>query len=69
MPNFADIINAQNKNILNENFAKATWESCNWRVSSSLDDNCLQSSLVYICKAATLVTPTTSDKTFKDRFY
>ena len=38
-------------------------------MSSSLDDNCLQSSLVYICKAATLVTPTTSDKTFKDRFY
>ena len=66
MPNFASIINSHNKKILNENIAKPTSASCNCRVKAScpLDGNCLQSSLVYICKVATpklqITTPTTS---------
>ena len=54
MSNFASIINAHKKTILNENIGKTTCKSCNCRVKAScpLDDNCLQSSLVYICKAA-----------------
>ena len=55
MPNFASIIKSHNKKILNENIAKPTSASYNCRVKAScpLDGNCLQSSLVYICKAAT----------------
>ena len=55
MPNFASIINSHNKKILNENIAKPTPASFNCRVKTSctLDGNCLQYSLVYICKAAT----------------
>ena len=55
MSNFVNIINAHNKNILHETITKATCESCNFRVKAScpLDSNCLQSSLIYICKAAT----------------
>ena len=79
MSNFASIINAHKKTILNENIGKTTCDSCNCRVKAScpLDDNCLQSSLVYICKAA--VPKITNDypllhfgltkKTFKDRLY
>ena len=54
MPNFASIIIAHNKKILNENILKATCAPCSCRVkvSSPLDGNCLQPSLVYICKAA-----------------
>ena len=78
MPNFASIINCHNKKILNENIAKPTSESCNCKVKAFclLDDNCLQSSLVYICKAAT---PTIkndyphyiglTENTFQDRLY
>ena len=76
MPNFASIINAHNKKILNENIAKATCASCNCRVKAScpLDGNSLRSSLVYICKAA--IPKITNDqayyiglieKSFKDR--
>ena len=55
MTTFVSIINSHNKKILNENIAKPTSTSCNCRVqgSCSLDDSCLQSSLVYICKEAT----------------
>ena len=55
MPNFASIINSHNKKISNENIAKPLSASCNCRVKASfpLDGNCLQSSLVYICKVAT----------------
>ena len=55
MSNFASIVNSHNKKILNENIAKPTLASCNCRVKAScpLDGNSLQSSLVYICKAAT----------------
>ena len=67
---FANIINAHNK--------KTTCESCNFRVKVScpLDGNCVQSSLIYICKAAT--TKITNDhphyiglteNIFKDRLY
>ena len=54
MPNFASITNAHNK-ILNENIMKATYTSynCRVKVSCPLDGNCLQSSLVNICKVAT----------------
>ena len=78
MPNFASIINAHDKKLLNENIAKASCASCNCRVKVScpLDDNCLQSSLVCICRAATA--KITNDyphyigltkNTFKDRLY
>ena len=78
MPNFASIINSHNKKILNENIAKPTSASCNCRVQGScpLDDNCLQSSLVYICKAATPKITNNyrhyiglMDNTLKDRLY
>ena len=78
MPNVASIINAHNKKILNENIAKTTYESCNYRVkaSCSLDGNCLQSSLIYTCKAATPKITNDyfhqiglTENTFKDRLY
>ena len=55
MPNFASIIYAHNKKALNENISKATSTPCSCRakVTYPLDSNCLQPSLVYICKAAT----------------
>ena len=78
MPNFASIINSHNKKILNENIAKPTSASCNSRIKSSctLDGNCLQSSLVYICKAAAPKITNNyphciglTDNTFKERLY
>ena len=78
MPNFASIINSHNRKKLNENIAKPISASYNCRVKAScpLDGNCLQTSLVYICQAAT---PELTDdyphyiglteNTFKDRFY
>ena len=78
MPNFASIINSHNKKILNENIAKPTSASCNPRVNAScpLDGNCLQPSLVYICKAATPKITNDyphyiglTENTFKDRLY
>ena len=55
MPNFASVVNSHNKKMLNENITKPTSASCNCRVKASfpLESNCVQSSLVYICKAAT----------------
>ena len=78
MPKFYSIIKSYSKKILNENIAKPTSASYNCRVRAScpLDDICLQSILVYICKAAT--TKITNDypqyiglieNTFKDRSY
>ena len=78
MSNFASIINAHNKKILNETITKTTCESCNFivKVSCPLDGNYLQSSLIYICKAA--ATKITNDhphyiglteNIFKDRSY
>ena len=78
MSNFANTINAHNKKILNETITKATCESCNLRIKAScpLNGNCLQSSLIYICKATT--TKITNDhphyiglteNIFKDRLY
>ena len=78
IPNFASIINSHNKNILNENIPKSTSTSCNCKVKASylLDGNCLQSSSVYICKAATpkitndyLHYIGLTENTFKDRLY
>ena len=77
MPNFASISNSHDK-ILNENIAKPTSPSCNCRVKTScpLDGNCLQSILVYICKAATPKITNDyphyidlTENTFKDRLY
>ena len=76
MPNIASITSFHNRKILNENVAKPTSASLNCRVLAffPLDGNCLQSSLVYICKA---VTPNIikdypnyiglAENTFKDR--
>ena len=77
IPNLASIINSHNK-ILKENIAKPTSASRNCRVKGScpLDGNGLQSSLAYICKAATSKVTNEypyyiglTENTFKDRFY
>ena len=77
IPNFASVINSHNKKILNENIPKPTSASCNCKVKATcpLDSNCLQSSLVYTCKAATpkitndyLHYIGLTENTFKDRY-
>ena len=52
MPNIASIINSHNKRIINNNIPKPSTPSCNCRSKTSfpLNGDCLQSSLVYICK-------------------
>ena len=77
MPNFGSIINSHNKKIINSNIPKQPAPTCNCRSKSScpLNGNCMQSSLVYICKADT---PNIienhphyiglTENTFKDRF-
>ena len=78
MPNFASIINSQNKKIINNNVPKPSTPTCNCRLKTScpLNDDCLQSSLVYICKAdAPDIIENhphyigLTENTFKDRFY
>ena len=78
MPNFDSIINSHNLKILSENIVKPTSTPCNSKVKVScpLDGNCLQSSLVYICKAATPKITNDyphyiglTENTFKDRLY
>ena len=78
MPNFGSIINSHNKKIINSNIPKQPAPTCNCRSKSScpLNGDCMQSSLVYICKADT---PNIienhphyiglTENTFKDRFY
>ena len=53
MPNFASIINSHNKKIINNNIPKPSTPTCNYRLKTScpLNGDCLQSYLVYICKA------------------
>ena len=55
MPNFPSVINSHNEKILNENIARPTSASfnCTVKTSSPIEGNCLQSSLIYICKART----------------
>ena len=55
MPNFASIINSHNKKIINNNIPKPSAPTCNCssKTSCPLNGDCLQSSLVYICKADT----------------
>ena len=77
MPNLGSIINSHNKKINNSNIPKQPAPIYNWRLKSScpLNGNCIQSSLVYICKADT---PNTIENhphyiglienTFKDKF-
>ena len=55
MPNFASTINSHNKKIINNSIPKPSDPTCNChsKASCPLNDDCLQSSLVYICKADT----------------
>ena len=78
MPNFASIINSHNKKIINNNIPKPSTPTCNCRLKTScpLNGDCLQSSLVYICKADTPDIIENhphyiglTENTFKDRFY
>ena len=57
MPNFGSIINSHNKKIINSNIPKQPAPTCNCRLKSSclLNGNCMQSSLVYICKQIHLI--------------
>ena len=78
LPNFASIINSHNKKIMNNIVSKPSVPACNCRSKTScpLNDHCLQSSLVYICKEDT---PNIiqnyphyiglTENTFKDRLY
>ena len=78
MPNIASIINSHNKRIINNNIPKPSTPSCNCRSKTSfpLNGDCLQSSLVYICKEDN---PNIignhphwiglTENTFKERFY
>ena len=78
MPNFASIINPHNKKIINNNIPKPSTATCNCRLKTScpVNGDCLQSSLVYICKADTPDIIENhphyiglTENTFKDRFY
>ena len=78
MPNFASVINSHNKKIINDNIVKPTTQPCNCHTKTSfpLHGECLQSSLVYICKAMTGNNTDNhphyiglTENTFKDRFY
>ena len=78
MPNFGSIINSHNKKIINSNIPKQAAPTCNCRLKSScpLNSDCMQSSLVYICKEDTPNVIEThlhyiglTENTFKDRFY
>ena len=78
MPNFASVINSHNKKIINDNIVKPTTQPCNCHTKTScpLHGECLQSSLVYICKAMTSNNTDNhphyiglTENTFKDRSY
>ena len=77
LPNFASIINSHNKKIIN-NIPKSSAPTsiCRSKTSCPLNGDCLESSLVYICKAGTSnITENHShyigltENTFKDPFY
>ena len=77
LPNFSSIINSHNKKIINNNIPKPSALTCNCRSKTScpLNGDCLQSSLVYICKAgAPNITENyphytgLTENTFKDQF-
>ena len=55
MPNFANIVNSHNKKIISNNIPKPSIPTCDCRSKTScpLNGDCLQSSLVNICKADT----------------
>ena len=54
-PNFASVINLHNTKIINNNIPKPFVPTCNChsKASCPLNGDCLQSSLVYICKSDT----------------
>ena len=78
LPNYGRIINSHNKKIINNNIPKLSPPTCNCcsKTSCPLNGGCLQSSLVYICKADT---PNITqnypyyvgliENKFKDRFF
>ena len=78
LPNYGRIINSHNKKIINNNIPKLSPPTCNCRSKTScpLNGGCLQTSLVYICKADT---PNITqnypyyvgliENKFKDRFF
>ena len=77
LPNFASIINWHNKKIINNNIQKTSAPTCNSRSKTScpVNGDCLQSSLVYICKAdmPNIIENHThyiglTENTFKDQF-
>ena len=53
MSNFASIINSRNRKIINNNISKPSTATCNChsKTSHPLNGDCLQSSLIYSCKA------------------
>ena len=78
MPNFVSIFNSHNKRIINNNILKPSTPIRNGRLKTScpLNGDCLQSSLIYICKADTPDIIENhphyidlTENTFKDRFY
>ena len=78
LPNFASIIYSHNIKISDNNIPKPFGPTCNCRSKTScpLNGDCLQSSLVYICKADTPnITQNhphyigLTENAFKDRFY
>ena len=78
MSNFASIINSRNTKIINNNIPKPSTPTCNCcsKTSHPLNGDCLQSRLVYICKADTpdiidnhLHYISLTENKFKDQFY
>ena len=78
LPSFASIINSHNKKIINNNIPKpsASTFNCRSKTLCPLSGDCLQSSLVYICKVDTPnITENyphyigLTENSFKDRFY
>ena len=78
MPNFGSIINSHNKKIINSNIPKQPASTCNCHLKPScpLNGDCMQSSVVYICKADTSNVIENhpryiglTENTFEDRFY
>ena len=57
LPNFASIINSNNKKIINNNITKTSAPTCNCHSKTSclLNGDCLQSSLVYIRNVVNVV--------------
>ena len=73
-----ELVNSHNKKIINNNIPKSSTPTCNCLLKTScpLNGDCLQSSLLYICKADTpdIIENHShyiglTENKFKDRFY